>query len=119
MATLVIHASHGAEDPERATLPFVLGNNAAVTGQEPVILLTVEAVHLATNGGAEGVYKDGLPPLPEIMAEYVENGGAIWACQSCTKPRGIGEEQLIEGARIGTSMEVVELLARGAASFTF
>lgn len=119
MATLVIHASHGAEDPERATLPFVLGNNAAVAGQEPVILLTVEAVRLATEGGAEGVHKEGLPPLPEIMGEYAANGGAIWACQSCTKPRGIGKEDLIEDARVGTSMEVVELLAEGAASFTF
>lgn len=119
MSTLVIHASRGAEDPERATLPFVLGYNAAVAGQQAVILLTVEAVHLATKGGAEGVHKDGLPPLREIMAEYVENGGAIWACQSCTKPREITQDDLIEGARIGTSMEVVELLAEGAASFSF
>ena len=117
--TIVIHASHGAEDPERATLPFVLGNSAAVAGQDPVILLTVEAVRLATEGGADGVRKQGLPPLPEIMAEYVSNGGAIWACQSCTKPRGIEEGDLVEGARIGTSMEVVELLAGGAASFAF
>lgn len=117
--TIVIHASHGAEDPERATLPFVLGNNAAVAGQDPVILLTVEAVHLATEGGAEGIQKQGLPPLPEIMAEYVSNGGRIWACQSCTTPRGIEEGDLAEGARIGTSMEVVELLAGGAASFAF
>ncbi|HEX6262867.1 MAG TPA: DsrE family protein [Actinomycetota bacterium] len=92
--TIVIHASHGAEDPERATLPFVLGNNAAVAGQDPVILLIVEAVHLATEGGADGVQKQGLPPLPEIMAEYVSNGGAIWACRSCTKPRGIEEGDL-------------------------
>lgn len=119
MATLVIHASHGAEDPERATLPFVLGNNAAVAGQSPVILLTVEAVHLATRGGAKGVHHEGLPSLAEIMAEYVSNGGTIWACQSCTKPRDIGEDDLVDGARIGTSMEVVELLAGGAASFTF
>lgn len=119
MGTLVIHASRGAEEPERATLPFVLGNNAAVAGQEAVILLTIEAVHLATEGGAEGVHKEGLPPLAQIMAEYLANGGAIWACQSCTKPRGIGEEDLVEGARIGTSMEVVELLAGGAASFAF
>lgn len=119
MGTLVIHASRGAEDPERATLPFVLGNNAAVAGQDAVILLTVEAVHLATSGGADGVQKEGLPPLREIMAEYVANGGAIWACQSCTKPRGIGQADMIGGARIGTSMEVVELLAGGAASFSF
>lgn len=119
MATLVIHASNGAEHPEKATLPFVLAKNAALAGQEVVVLLTVEAVWLATAGGADGVRAEGLPPAADVMAEVIENGGQVWACQSCTTPRDITEEQLVKGARIGTSMEVVELLAGGAASFTF
>lgn len=119
MATLVIHSSNGAEHPEKATLPFVLAKNATLAGQDVVVLLTVEAVWLATEGGADGVRAEGLPPAGEVIAEVIGNGGQVWACQSCTKPREIGEGQLVEGARIGTSMEVVELLAQGAASFTF
>lgn len=120
MATLVIHSSNGAEHPEKATLPFVLAKNATLAGQDVVVLLTSEAVWLATEGGgADGVQAEGLPPAGEAMAEVIEGGGQIWACQSCTKPREITEGQLVEGARIGTSMEVVELLAQGAASFTF
>jgi uncharacterized protein len=116
---LLVHASHGKEDPERATLPFVLANNAALAGEEVVVLLTTEAVWLATDGGAEGVHREGLPPVVEIMRELIDNGGQVWACQSCTKPRGITDEKLVKGPRIGTSMEVVELLARGGSSITF
>jgi predicted peroxiredoxin len=116
---LVVHASHGKEDSERATLPFVFANNAALAGEEVVVLLTTDAVWLATEGGAEGVHREGLPPVAEILRELIEGGGQVWACQSCTKPRDITDEQLVKGARIGTSMEVVELFARGASSITF
>ena len=116
---LLVHASHGKEDPERATLPFVLANNAALAGDEAVVLLTTEAVWLATDGGADGVHREGLPPVAEILRELLDNGGQVWACQSCTKPRQITEDQLVKGARIGTSMEVVELFARGASSISF
>jgi predicted peroxiredoxin len=116
---LLIHSSHGREDPERATLPFIVGKNAVIAGQEAVVMLTVEGVHLATKGGADGVQKEGLPPLAEAMKEFVEGGGRVWACQSCTKPRGIGQEDLAEGATIAAAMQAVEFLAGGAASLTF
>lgn len=119
MAKLLINSSHGKEDPERATLPFILGKNAALAGEEVTILLTVDAVWLATEGGADGVQREGLPPLADIITEFVESGGQVWACQSCTKPRGVTEEQLVKGARIGSAMEVVEQLAQGASTFTF
>jgi predicted peroxiredoxin len=119
MGKLLVHSSHGKEDPERAILPFIVANNAAVAGQEVKVMLTIDGVWLATGGGADGVHHEGLPPLAEIMKEYVSNGGEIWACQSCTRPRGITEEQLVDGARIAAAMQAVEFLAGGAASLTF
>jgi uncharacterized protein len=119
VSRLLIHGSHGKEDPERATLPFIVGNNAAIAGQEVKVMLTIEAVWLATNGGADGVHKEGLPPLADVMKEFVSNGGEVWACQSCTKPRGITDEQLAPGTRIAAAMQAVEFLASGAASLTF
>jgi uncharacterized protein len=116
---MLIHSSHGKEDPERATLPFIVGKNAAIAGQEAVVLLTVEGVWLATEGGAEGVRHEGLPAAEEVIREFIENGGQVWACQSCTQPRGITEEQLIDGARIAAAMQAVEFLSQDAASLTF
>lgn len=118
MAKFLVNCTHGNEDPERATLPFVIGNVAATADQETVVLLTVEGVRLATKGYAESIHKAGFQPLAEIMQSYVANGGAVWACGACTKPRGITEADLIPGAKIVTAANVVEYLASGAASLT-
>ncbi len=34
MAKIIAHGTHGKEDPERATLPFIVGNVAATADQE-------------------------------------------------------------------------------------
>src|SRR5215216_8000751 len=111
MAKIMANCTHGKEDAERATLPFIIGNVAATADQEAVVLLTVDGVWLATKGYAAGIQKEGFQPLEEVMRSFVANGGQIWACGACTKPRGIAEEQLIEGAKIVTAANVVEYLA--------
>jgi predicted peroxiredoxin len=119
MAKIMANCTHGKEDPERATLPFIVGNVAVTADQEAVVLLTVDGAWLATKGYADGIRKEGFQPLREIIASFVANGGQIWACGACTKPRGITEDDLIEGARIVTAANVVEYLASGAATLSF
>jgi len=119
MAAIMANCTHGKEDPERATLPFIVGNVAVTADQPAVVLLTVEGVWLATKGYADGIQKEGFQPLREVMQSFVQNGGEIWACGACTKPRGISAEQLIEGAKIVTAANVVEYLAQGASTLSF
>jgi uncharacterized protein len=116
--SLLIHCTHGKEDPERATLPFIVGNVAVTADQQATIFLTVEGVWLATKGYAENVNKEGFTPLKEILDSFVANGGKIWACGACTKPRGITENDLIEGASIVTAANLVEELLKGSISCT-
>jgi uncharacterized protein len=116
--TLLFHCTHGKENAERAILPFIVGN-VAVTAEKPAtVFLTAEGVWLATKGYAEQVKKEGFPPLTEILQSFVTNGGKIWACGACTKPRGITEADLIEGAKIVTAANLVEELVNGAVSCT-
>lgn len=119
MTKLIVNCTHGAEDPERATLAFVVGAVAASADQDAVVLLTIEGVWLATKGYADGIHKEGFQPLKDVVQSFVANGGHIWACGSCAIPRGINESQLIEGAKIITAAQVVERLASGAASLSF
>ena len=119
MAKLIINCNHGKEDPERATLPFIVGNVAASADQQAAILLTIEGVWTATKGYADDIQKEGFPALRDVLREFVSNGGEIWACGTCTKPRGITESDLIEGARIVTAAYVVEQIASGASSVAF
>jgi uncharacterized protein len=119
MARLLIHCTHGEDDPERATLAFIVGNVAQSADQETIVLLTIDGVWLATNGCAGRVHKEGFPPLSEVMSSFVANGGQIWACGTCAKPRGIGEADLIPGARIVSAANAVEQLVGGVASMDF
>lgn len=118
-STIMTNCTHGKDDPERATLSFIVGNVAASADQPAIVLLTIEGVWLATRGYADDIHKEGFQPLKEIMTSFLANGGEIWACGACTKPRGITDDQLIEGAKIVTAATVVEAMARGAATLGF
>ncbi len=113
---MLVNCAYGKEDPERATLPFVVGNVAVTADQETVVFLTIEGVRLATTGYADGIHKEGFQPLGEIVRSFVANGGRVWACSACTRPRGITDADLIEGAQIVTAANLVEYVAAGAAT---
>ena len=116
---LIFNCTHGKEDPERATLPFVAANIAATAGQDAVVLCTIEAVWLGTEGGTEGITQPGLPALGDLYQEFVDNGGQVWLCGACTKPRGIGEEHVAKGASIVGAAKVVEEVVAGARTVAF
>jgi predicted peroxiredoxin len=118
MAKILVNCTHGKEDPERAILPFVVGNVAATADQEAVVLLTIDGVWNATRGYADQVLQEGFQPLKEVMQAFIANGGEIWACGACTNPRGIAAGDLIEGAKIVTAANVVEYMASGASTLT-
>jgi uncharacterized protein len=117
--TLIFNCTYGKENPERATLPFVAANTAAAAGQEAIVLCTIDSVWLGTEGGTEGIAQPGLPVLAELYREYVDNGGQVWLCGACAKPRGITEEQLAKGSTIVGAAKVVEEVVSGAKTVAF
>ena len=116
---LLFTCSHGKEDPERAILPFVAANTAAVAGQEAVVILTIEGVWLGTRGGTDGIALEGFPALTPLFTEFVENGGEVWLCGTCAKPRKISEDQLAKGAKITGAANIIEHIVNGAKSVSF
>lgn len=116
---LIFICTYGKDDPERATLPFVAANIAATAGQDAVLLCTIDAVWLGTEGGTDGIASEGLPVLSDLYGEFVDNGGQVWLCGACTKPRGITEEQVAKGATIVGAAKVVEEVVAGAKTMSF
>jgi predicted peroxiredoxin len=114
MARILFHCKHGADDPERAIVPFIAANVAAASGQDAVVLLTVDGAWLCRQGYADGVTQQGFPALTQLITDFVDAGGEIWGCSACTNPRGITEDQLIPGARIVGAATIVEAIAQGA-----
>lgn len=112
---LLFTCTHGAEDPERATVPFIPASTAAVSGRRAVVVCTVEGVRVGLPGYAEDITEESMPPLGELITQLVQAGGEIWLCSVCAVKRGITEKDLIDGARIVGAAQIVEALASGRA----
>jgi predicted peroxiredoxin len=104
---IVVVATHGAEDPERATLPFVVANAALAMDVKAVICLQGNAVTLAVKGGGDAVSAGGFPPLKELMASYFAQGGQLLLCTPCIKSRNITADMVVEGASAVAAGRVV------------
>ena len=104
---MVIIATHGVDDPERASLPFVCGNAALAMEAEVVVVLQGTAVFLAHRSCYAHVFVAGLEPLKKLVDTFLELGGKIWVCTPCIREREISEEMLLEGTELVTSGAMV------------
>ncbi|HVB99745.1 MAG TPA: DsrE family protein [Candidatus Dormibacteraeota bacterium] len=116
---MIFQCTYGKENPERAILPFVAANVAATAGIEATVVCTIDAVWLGTKGGAGSVLAKGLPPLTDLMDEFRGNGGKVWLCGACTKPRGITEADAAPGVTIVGAATIIEAIANGATPIAF
>ncbi len=112
---MLFPCSHGEDDPERATIPFIAASVAAVSGHRAVVVCTIDAVWLGTPDVADRIESPGQPALGDLMRSLLSSGGELWLCSACTTPRGITAEDTIEGATIVGAARIVEALAAGRA----
>ena len=106
-------------DPDKATVAFVVANAAVASDKETVVFLSTEAVRLSQAGYADDVREPGFAPLKELMDNFVKAGGKMWVCSPCFKRRELDEKKLIEGATIVGGAKLVELLSNGAPCVSF
>lgn len=115
---LVIFATHGPEDPELATIPFVMACAALASDVEVVMGFQGNGVLLAHTGEAETVTAAGFPPLANLVADFRELGGVALVCSPCAKSRGI-ENELIEGAEIVAAARFVAEVTSAKSCLTY
>jgi predicted peroxiredoxin len=98
---LILMCTHGPEDPERATIPFVMATAAQASNVDVVLGFQVNGVMLIREGIAQHVFAAGFPPLKELLDIYVENGGTLLVCGPCVKSRQIDpEKEFVTGAKV-------------------
>ncbi|MCL4562114.1 MAG: DsrE family protein [Chloroflexi bacterium] len=101
MDKLVILCTHGPEDVERATLPFVVATTAQASDMEVIMGFQVNGVMLAKKGCAEHVFAAGFPPLTELLNAYLEAGGQMLVCGPCVNARKLNPEtDFIQNAKV-------------------
>lgn len=119
MRNFVVSLTHATEDPDRATVGFVVANAALGSDQDTVVFLSTEAVRLAIKGVADEVAEEGFAKLTELMTNFAEAGGKIYTCAPCFKKRGLDENNLIPGAVVVGGAKLVEFMAGGCPSVSY
>lgn len=115
----VVALTRAKDDPDRATVAFVVANAAAASERETIVFLSIEGVRLSQKGYADDIHETGFAPLKELMAQFVAAGGKIYVCSPCFKKRGLDETNLVEGAVIVGGAKLVEFMADGAPSISY
>lgn len=100
--------TYGDDNPEKATLPFMLANVAMTMDVTPVIVLQSNGVLLAVKGFAEKVnFKEGIS-LKQLLENYTGAGYNLLLCGPCFEKRNLSEKDLVDGAIIVGAARVTE-----------
>jgi len=105
---LVIFATHGPDDPEKASLPFVCANAALAMDVEVIVVLQGCGVLLAKKGCYEHVFCAGFDPLKKLVESFNEFGGRIYVCIPCIQERNITVDMLLPNAEPVKAGRVVQ-----------
>jgi uncharacterized protein len=108
-----------ADNPDKATVAFVVANAAVASDQETVVFLSTEGVRLAVTGAADAVAEEGFAPLTELMANFAAAGGKIYVCSPCFKKRKLDDTALVAGAVIVGGAKLVEFMSTGCPSVSY
>lgn len=74
MAKLLYIATHGTDDPTRATMPFLMAKGAIEGGHEAGIILMGDGAVLIKDSIAAQIQGFGIPPLKEL-ADWLHGKG--------------------------------------------
>lgn len=109
---IVYIGTYAGENPEKASLPFVLANAALAMEIDAVVALQSTAVFLAKKGYLDNVFAAGLPALKDLVQSFLDQGGRLIVCVPCIRERKIDESDLIPGAKpvaaAGLTTEILE-----------
>ena len=115
----VISLTCATDNPDRATVAFVVANAAVASDRDTVVFLSIEGVRLSQKGAAEPIHEECFAPLKDLIANFAQAGGKIFVCSPCFKKRKLDENNLVPGAVIVGGAKLVEFMADGAPSLSY
>ncbi|MBM4237233.1 MAG: sulfur reduction protein DsrE [Euryarchaeota archaeon] len=119
MEKILIISTHAEDNPEKATLPFVVAVTALASNMQPIVALQSMGVYLATKGYAKIVHEASFPPVEELIETFIDGGGKLLVCSPCIKKRGIEQDDLIEGAVIVNAPTLIKEIGEAKAVLTY
>jgi len=105
---IVIFVTHGADVPEKATLPSVVGNSAPAMDAQVSMLLQLDGVTLATKGIREHIVFPFFDPLKKMVVSFIVFGGQFFIFIPYIEARKITPDLLIDKTQMVKAGRVVQ-----------
>jgi predicted peroxiredoxin len=117
--TMCIVLTRGIDD-ERSSVAWSISKGAVASGMKLIMFLTANGVEWARKGGFEKARPNPIdPPVWDMMQTVMGQGAEVYVCPPCAEVRGIGPEDLIDGAVIEGSGAIHRPILEGAATLCF
>lgn len=84
-----VTATQASDDPDRATVAWVIANAALASGKDTMVFLSSEGVRVGFVGGADAIHQEGFAALSDLIETFGSNGGRILVCTPCVKVGGL------------------------------
>ena len=111
---IVVHLSNSTNDLHAASMALKLGTALRKQGAKVTLFVDLEGVRVADARQPQDLRWGASPTVGELYQAFVKSGGKVLVCPHCAEAVGLGAESLREGARIGTSEDIVKVLAGAA-----
>ena len=93
-AKILVHVTHGPENPTRAALAFLVAKTAVDEGHSVTLFLAGDAVQLIRNDVLDNLAGLGTGKLREHFDGIVKGGGRFYLSGMSSKARGVTQADL-------------------------
>ncbi len=94
MANILVHATHGPENPTRAALAFLVAKAAAAEGHKVTMFLAGDAAQLLRDAVLDNLAGLGTGRLREHFDALVAAGARFYVSGMSAQTRGISESDI-------------------------
>ncbi|WP_337269718.1 DsrE family protein [Oryzifoliimicrobium ureilyticus] len=115
---LVILITKGIES-ELSSVAFTIANGAITAGLDVSLFLTSTGIDLLRKRGQTMTQVAPLDPLAKLIDDFMQGGGAVWACTPCVTSRGYEQSDLLDGVIITGASLMHAAIKEGAATLSF
>lgn len=120
MAKILVHITHGPDQPTRAALGFLVAKSALEEGHAVSVFLAGDAVLLLDAPALETVSGVGTGRVGEHYQALAAGGARFYVSRQSAQSRGLGEELLAgKPAEFATPRLLVQLALEHDRMFTY
>lgn len=116
---VLINITSGKEDLHAVTMACQLAGHALDDGRTVVLFLNVRAPEFARQDLSEEFVLRDNPPLRDMLASLMARGAQMVVCPHCMEVMGVGEGDLIKGARAASRQTLFAHLGPDTVVFSY